>query len=188
MDPSPERLLDAALPHWDVGERHNRVVLAAPEAVWQALQEVTVRDLPLTRGLMRARALGRRSTGGRDRPVLDALPPGELARRAPSELLLGLVAPTSLPIDVRSVNALRPVDVEDFQRERPDGWVWIGMDFRLLPVGSATRLETETRVLASGPRAKRRFAAYWLAVRLGSGVIRRELLRAVAHRAEAAGG
>jgi hypothetical protein len=53
---------------------------------------------------------------------------------------------------------------------------------------AATLLETETRVLATGPRAKRAFAAYWLVVRPGSGLIRRELLRAVARRAESAGG
>jgi hypothetical protein len=42
-------------------------------------------------------------------------------------------------------------------------------------------------VLATGPRARRSFGAYWLLIRAGSGLIRREILRAVAHRAEAAG-
>jgi hypothetical protein len=119
MDRRPERLLDAALPRWDVTERHARTMLALADRVWQAL---------------------------------------------------------------------RPVDVDDLTRPLPDGWVRIGLDFRLTPVGRATRLETETRVCAMGPKAKRRFAAYWLVIRPVSGLIRRELLRAVARRAEAAGG
>jgi len=188
MDRRPERLLDAALPRWDVTERHARTVLAPPDSVWRALREVPMRDLPVTRGLMRVRLAGRSSTGAHDRKVLDALPPGELARREPHELLLGLVAPTSLRVDVHSVAALRPVDVDALTRSLPDGWVRIGMDFRLTPVGRATRLETETRVCATGPKAKRRFAVYWLVIRPGSGLIRRELLRAVARRAEATGG
>jgi hypothetical protein len=102
MDRSPERLLDAALPRWDRTERHAPVVPAPPDEVWRALHEVSMRDLPVTRRLMRVRTAGR-SKGGRDRLVLDALPSGELARRAPHEPLLGLVAPTSLRVDVRSV-------------------------------------------------------------------------------------
>ena len=51
-----------------------------------------------------------------------------------------------------------------------------------------TALHTETRVLATGRRARRAFGAYWLVIRGGSGLIRREMLRAVARRAEAAGG
>jgi len=163
-------------------------VHAPPAAVWQALHEASMRDLPVTRGLMRVRMFGRRSTGRDDRLVLDALPPGELACREPSELLLGLVAPLSLRVDVNSVTALRPVDSEDFHRALPDGWVRIGMDFRLSAAGRATRLETETRVRATGPRARRVFGAYWFVIRLGSGLIRHELLRAVARRAEAIGG
>jgi hypothetical protein len=192
MDRCPERLLDAALPRWNFTERHAREIQAPLHEVWRALAEATMGDLPLTRALMRLRRLGHGSGGSRDRTVLDALPPGELARREPYELLLGLVAPTSLRVDARSVAALRPADVDDFDRSLPDGWIRVGTDFRLTPDGpgtdAATRLETETRVLATGPRAKRRFAVYWFVIRPGSGLIRREMLRAVARRAEAAGG
>jgi hypothetical protein len=47
-----------------------------------------------------------------------------------------------------------------------------------------TRLSTETRIAATDARARRRFAAYWLVVRPGSGLIRRLWLRAVKKRAE----
>jgi hypothetical protein len=188
MDRSPERLLDAALPRWDVTERHARMVLAPPVSVRQAIRYVSMPDLIVTCALIGPRLAGKGSKGAPDRKVLDALPPGELARREPHELLLALVAPTSLRVDLQSVAALRAVSVDDLTRPLPDGWVRIGMDFRLTPVRGTTGLETEARICATGPTAKRRFAAYRLVIRPGSGLIRRELLRAVARRAEAIGG
>jgi hypothetical protein len=179
-------LLDQALPVWDVAERHQRAVRAPADEVWAALLSIPVRDLPLTRLLMRARSLGRDPMGPADRPVLAALPPGEVARDERRQLLLGLVAPTSLRAPVREVADLRPSSVAELRRPLPDGWVRIGMDFRLAEHGPSTLLRTETRVLATGPRSRRWFGAYWTAIRPGGGLIRRELLRAVARRAEAA--
>ena len=141
-------------------------------------------DLPVTRVLMRVRTLGRGPAGAGDRRALTALPPSEIDRDEGRELLMGLVAPTSLRTDFRSLDALRPATVHELVRPLPDGWVRIGMDFRLAAADGATRLSTETRVLATGPVARRRFRLYWLAIRGGSGLIRRELLRAVAQRAE----
>ena len=71
----------------------------------------------------------------------------------------------------------------------PDGWVRIATDFRLVDAGAGTTtLSTDTRVQATGQRARRVFRAYWIAVGWGSGLVRRELLRAVARRAEAGRG
>ena len=39
---------------------------------------------------------------------------------------------------------------------------------------------------ATDLRTRARFGLYWLAIRCGSGLIRRDMLRAVARRAEAA--
>jgi hypothetical protein len=186
MTPEADRLLDRALPRWDFAERHRRLVRAPAPAVWRALGEVRVSDLPLTGLLMRVRALGRKPLGRADRRALDALPPGEVGRDEGRELLLGLVLPTSLRTDVRSLDALRPASVDELVRPLPDGWVRVGMDFRLEAAAGATELSTETRVLATGPAARRRFRLYWLVIRGGSGLIRRELLHAVALRAERA--
>jgi hypothetical protein len=64
------------------------------------------------------------------------------------------------------------------------GWVKVGMDFVLQPEGAGTRLQTETRVAATDTRTRMLFAGYWLIIRAGSGLIRRDILRAVAQRAE----
>ncbi|HEX7188191.1 MAG TPA: hypothetical protein VF423_08200 [Actinomycetes bacterium] len=191
MPDGSRTLLDDAMPSWDVAERHHRVVRAEAGAVWDALLTTPVGALPVTRSLMRVRTLGRSSFGSRDRPVVAALPPGEIARREPEQLLLGMVAPVSLRTGADGLEDLRAATVAELTRPLPDGWVRIAMDFRLVPDPAGpgtTALHTETRVLATGRRARRAFRAYWLVIRGGSGLIRHELLRAVSRRAEAAGG
>ena len=47
-------------------------------------------------------------------------------------------------------------------------------------------MTTETRVTATDARTRARFGLYWLFMRAGSGLIRHDMLRAVARRAEAA--
>ncbi len=184
MTSEPGRLIDRAVPRWDFAERHARLVHAPPPRVWRALADVRVSDLPLTRLLMRVRTLGRRAAGDPDRRMLDALPPGEVAREEGREVLLAMVAPTSLRTDIRSLDDLRAASVDELVRPMPDGWVRIATDFRVEASDGSTWLTTETRVLATGPTARRKFRLYWLGIRGGSGLIRREVLHAVARRAE----
>ena len=125
MTSEPGRLIDRAVPRWDFAERHARLVHAPPPRVWRALADVRVSDLPLTRLLMRVRTLGRRAVGDPDRRMLDALPPGEVARDEGREVLLAMVAPTSLRTDIRSLDDLRAASVDELVRPMPDGWVRI---------------------------------------------------------------
>jgi hypothetical protein len=64
------------------------------------------------------------------------------------------------------------------------GWIKVALEFRLQPTPGGTLLNTETRIIATDSRTGRAFAAYWFVIRASSGAIRRELLRAVAGRAE----
>jgi hypothetical protein len=64
------------------------------------------------------------------------------------------------------------------------GWIKVAMEFRLEPTPAGTLLSTETRILATDPRSRRSFAAYWFLIRASSAAIRREVLRVVARRAE----
>jgi hypothetical protein len=58
--------------------------------------------------------------------------------------------------------------------------------FRVQPSGALTRVTTERRIQATDSAAKRKFALYWALIRPGSGLIRRDLLRAVRRRASRA--
>jgi len=62
--------------------------------------------------------------------------------------------------------------------------VKVGIDLRLTPEWGGTRLSTETRCRATDARSRITFALYWALIRIGSGLIRRETLAAIARRAE----
>ena len=64
------------------------------------------------------------------------------------------------------------------------GWIKVAMEFRLEPTPAGTLLSTETRILATDPRSRRSFAAYWFLIRASGAAIRREVLRVVARHAE----
>jgi len=67
---------------------------------------------------------------------------------------------------------------------REPGWAKTAFDFVLEPDAGGTRLTTETRITATDARARLLFGIYWAAIRAGSGLIRRDMLRAVARTAE----
>ena len=74
------------------------------------------------------------------------------------------------------------VDLAGFRGFRQPGFVLAAVSFELEPIGRGTRLSTETRVQPTDTNAGRAFSLYWLVIRAGSGLIRREMLRAVARR------
>lgn len=73
-------------------------------------------------------------------------------------------------------------DIAGFCAFSEPGYVLAAISFELEPVDDRTLLSTETRVQPIDARAARAFTHYWLAIRVGSGLIRREMLRAVARR------
>jgi hypothetical protein len=67
------------------------------------------------------------------------------------------------------------------------GFAVTTINFLVEDAGSSEcTITTETRVYATNASARRRFAAYWRVIYPGSALIRREWLRAIARRAEAA--
>lgn len=174
--------LDRLLPSYDFRTRYTRVIAAPPEAVWKALFAVTADELPVTRLLMRIRSGGRTRLSG----TLSAIAPiPELARIEGREAVRGRVAkfwqprPTQGPEETCTPSA--------FSAFSEPGWAKAAMSLQVSPSGDGTLLAAETRVKATDPASRRKFAPYWLFIRLGgAGFIRIELLRAVARRAEAA--
>jgi hypothetical protein len=178
-----EWILDRLLPAYDFRTRYTRRIAAPPAAVWEAVHAVTADELPVTRLLMRIRSAGRTRMSG----TLDELAPmPALGRVEGREAVNGTVArfwrlrPVTAPI--RSGD---PVAFTDFAEP---GWAKGAMSFQLTPDGDGTVLAAETRVRATDAASRRVFAVYWLLIRAGgAGLIRLELLRAIATRAEADG-
>lgn len=183
--------LDEFMPVYRHRERHYRTVGAAPTAVWDAILALTIRELPLSRFLMGVRSIPRlvvRGPAGRsasERPVVDTFRSAgfrELRVDPPRVLIAGTaIQPWRLVggqvADVR--------DAAGFRAFHEPGFVLAAISFELEPVDGGTRLSTETRVQPTDSTAARAFMPYWLAIRAGSGLIRREMLRAVARRVEA---
>jgi hypothetical protein len=177
--------LDDVIPAPHFSERHERRIAAPPEAVWLALHELRLADAPLARTLMDvrmlpARLLGRARPAMVTRPFLERGPVPVLASDRPrSVVAAGVLQPWKL----RGGEQAPRLDAAQLRAFGEPGWVKVAVDFVLHPDGDHTRLSTETRVRATDRGTRLRFGAYWVVIRAGSGLIRREMLRLVAQRA-----
>ncbi len=157
---------------------HSRLIEAPIQVVWEALSELTLNDLPTAHVLMRLRS------GGKKRPTRGAplLTHGPVPAQVlqPPRYAVGIKAhrpwsrtdgpPTSLG-NVSSV---------------PAGWIVTGTDFLLKPEGAGTRLTTSTLCQATDTSSRRAMKLYWAAIGYSSGVVRREMLRGIDRKAQAA--
>jgi hypothetical protein len=179
--------LDDLMPDPHFRERHGRRIDAPPAAVWRALEELRLGDLALSHALMGIRLLPARLAGRKKAPrmvsgrLLEEGPVPVLATDPDRAVLAGGVLQ---PWKITGGEDPPELDAAALQAFAEPGWVKVGFDFVLEPDGSATRLTTETRVTATDPGTRTRFRVYWTIIRAGSGLIRRDMLRAVARRAE----
>jgi hypothetical protein len=179
--------LDDVLAVPDHVTRQSRWIAAPPDAVWHALHEVRLFQLPLTLLLGGIRFLPVLLTGGgrrhvHDRPFLDALPVPLLSSSASESVVFGGALQAW-----RLTGGQEPprLDAEGLRAWSEPGWVKAGMDFRLTPLGNGTELSSETRVVSTDDATRRRFARYWVFVQPGSTAIRWEVLTAVELRSRA---
>ena len=171
-------LIDDFLPTYDVRKRHRTKVHAPIDEVYLAVRQLDISQAKLSMFLFRLRGLSAPSCFTLD----DFLKMGFilLGERPGEELLLGLVGRFWTPS-----GELRPVESGDFRDFNERGYAKAAWNFSLceLPDGSVL-LGTETRVYCTDEVSRRRFRLYWLIVGTFSGLIRREMLRAVKRNAE----
>ena len=178
--------LDDVIPDPDYRICHSRVVRAPATVVWDELTRVPMSALPVAYALEAVRLLPARLAGRRHprlagRTFLDVTPIPILFSEPPNVVLSAgigqawrlLGGPTPPLLDAAALRAWTE-----------PGWIKVGMGFRLESSRAGTVMNTETRVVATDPRTRRAFAAYWFVIRGSSSTIRREVLRVVAHRAE----
>jgi len=178
--------LDEVVPHPQYRMCHSRTVSAPPTAVWDELFRVTMSALPLGYALegirlLPARLAGRKHPPLAERTFLEVTPIPVLFSQRPE-----VVISAGLSQAWRLLGGLTPphLDTAALRAWSQPGWIKVAMEFRLEPTTVGTLLSTETRILATDPRTRRSFAAYWFLIRGSSGAIRREVLRVVGHRAE----
>jgi hypothetical protein len=185
--------LEELLPLYDFSERHGRLVAASPERTYAAIKAVTLGEMPLVRVLFDLRSLPallarrRALPRAKDEPLLAQLLAFGftlLAEDPNRELVAGVVG--QMFRSGGETAAIR--DGAEFAAFGRPGFAKAAMSFLVVRQDGRTRIETETRVLATDQDTRRAFGRYWRVIRPGSGAIRRSWLRAIARRASRADG
>lgn len=176
-------LLEQALPRYSFSQRHTMVVPADVQAVWQALSALTFDQLRVTRPLYALRHFGHGVTKDPSdvgRRLLTEGPVDLLEVTPPVYAIGGSISRPWQPSPQR-----RPVtSLAQFTAFEEPGWVKYLTDFRLQPHEYGVQLTSVTRGYATDPGAWRRFAPYWTLIRPFSGLVRRDVLAAVARAAQ----
>ena len=171
-------LIDEIMPSYDRRELHRRATDAPAAALWDAVHDLEARELRAMRALMGLRTLGR-GGGDPERTVLEGFERmgfRKIAEEPGQELVIAGIGRFW-----KLSGGLRKVEGGDqFRRFEEPGYAKVAFNFRL----QGNQLSTETRIAGTDAHARRRFGLYWLLVRPGSGLIRREWLGAIAKRAQ----
>ena len=186
-------LIDEFLPRYDVSERHHMEVRTSPEAAYAALLVADFsgsRLLPVLLALRAVPAVLLRGPrhwrmGLRRAPLtlatLESQGFVQLAAAPASEVVFGLEGRfwtldggrCTPPAAAFKATAPQPGTARA---------VW---NFAFATLGpTRTLVTTETRVLCADAATRRRFLAYWILIRPGSGLIRRAMLRQLRDVAE----
>jgi len=182
-------LLDRLMPAAEHRESHSIRMAAPPDQVWDALHKVTYREVPLARILMGLRGLPERIRDGGgdrlplDRPLLDLFREMgfvTVAEEPCRALAMGTAAQFWRASPGRPPRFRTGADLLSFDQP---GYAKAVMSFEIAPIAGGSLLMTETRIQSTDAASRRRFRRYWLVIRLGSGLIRRVLLRAIRRRA-----
>jgi hypothetical protein len=179
-------LIDELMPRFDEFERHQIVISATPAVVYAALHRVDLLGSRVIRWLLMLRSLPAALRRPRDRRPRVPITLGRmleggfvlLGERAERELALGVVGRFWTAAGTRVT-----LDAEGFRAFDAPGYARVVWDFRLVEEAGGTRLSTETRIVCTDARSRRRFRLYWRVIRPFSGLLRIALLRAVAREA-----
>ena len=177
-------MLDEFLPAYDVHEVHSTAIAASPDAVIEAIRELTAREVPLLVVLMALRSGPRMRRLSLERRILTQFERAGFVslREGPDALVYGGVGRFW-----RASGGLRRIDPFEFRAFDEPGYAKAAFSFELERRGARTLLTTETRVLATDERSRRSFRRYWRVIHPGSAAIRIAWLRAIRRRAERRG-
>ena len=176
------------MPRFDTRSQHAIEVHAPAQAVFTAVEAVSVKEVRFLRELEFIRALPHLATTGRlDVPTADAplvlnFTPGAvlLGARPPEEVLAGAIGCFWRLAGNEPVVFGSP---EEFLTFTEPGFAKAVVGFRLDPRGAEILLTTETRFVATDEATHRLMSRYWRIIRPGSNRIRTEWLRAIRRRA-----
>ena len=181
-----EPLLDRFAPDYDVCERHQIAIAAPPDVAFEAVKQMELEGSPPVHAIFKARELimgAKADTTPRPRGLLawaKAIGWGMLAERPDRQVVMGAVTKPWEPNPV--FRALPPETFATFAE--PDN-VKIAWTVAVSPTADGGSLfRTETRAVAIGPAARRKFRLYWSFLSPGVLLIRSIMVRALKTAAE----
>jgi hypothetical protein len=185
--PAGGRLIERFMPVSDVTERHETLVHAPADLVFDIAQNFDLQSIPLVRAIFWLRALG---LGAAKPPAhlfakglvaeTMAMGWGILAERPGRELVVG-----SVTQPWRGDVIFTSVEPDRFAAYSEPDMVKIVWTLEAEPLGPAlSRFRTETRVLATDEAARTKFRRYWRWAGMGIVAIRWLLLPALRREAE----
>jgi len=184
MEPT---LVDRFMPTADVAERHEILIHAPADLVFDVAEHFDIQSIPIVRAIfwLRARVLGSRGATAwpRARGLVaetTSMGWGVLAREPARAFVAGAVAQPWLANVV-----FTPVPAGRFAAFDEPDQVKILWTLEADPAGAdSTRFATETRAVATDDVARRKFRRYWRTFGVGILMIRWLLLPAVRREAE----
>lgn len=180
--------LDQFAPVYQFHEFHSIKINASKDRVYRTIKTVSADDISLFRTLTWIRRLGRSGSDNILNPP-SRVPILEVATRTTFLLLAEepqheIVFGTAVLVPPGWRPAKRPTP-DDFKALHSPGFVVATMNFLVEETGSESCVvTTETRVYATDPASRRKFARYWRVIYPGSALIRRMWLRAIRQQAE----
>lgn len=180
------RLIERFMPRADVTERHETLVHAPADIVFDMARNFDLQSIPLVRAIFWLRAL----VLGAARPPADLFAKGLVAET--TSMGWGILAERRRELVVGSVTqpwkgdvVFAPVAPDRFVVYSAPDMVKIVWTLEAEPLGPAlTRFRTETRVLATDEGARKKFRRYWRIFGAGIVLIRWLLLPALRRKAE----
>ena len=178
-------IIDEYLRGYDVAKRHQILINASRERVYDAVCAFDMNNSPIARVLLALRSFNFTFSKKKNQlgSTLDALQKNGfilLKNNPPEELLLGLVGKFWAPS-----GCIQKMDADTFSRFNDSGFAKAVWNFHIMqqPDGRML-LSTETRIRCADDTSRKRFRRYWFVVGPFSGLIRREALRIIKQDAE----
>lgn len=182
--------LDEYMPNYCFSERHQQILAASPDVVYQLLKRLDLSKPLIIKVLLKMRSLfksGKRSGQlGHGQLVLEELPAITgfmmLDQVENEELVIGRVGRFWLPD-----GGVVQIPVEEFKAYREIGFGKVAWNFYMASEQNGkTILTTETRIHIEGKLATMLFTLYWMIVRPFSGLIRIRMLKEIERQASIA--
>lgn len=169
-------LIDKILPHYHFSERHAIDVDADPPVIFGLVDKLDFSQSTIIKILFWLRGMARM----KNRKGLSREGFVELERSDNDEVVIGLIGQFWRANG--NLQKFKPAAFTLFDQPKFLKAAW---NFKIVAGSSGCCIITETRVYCTDAVSRKRFALYWFFVKPFSGLIRKEILRAIKRTAEA---